>query len=201
MKVRHVILAGSLLLYALGASLATFRYLDDNKRDTARAKAEQIVTYGKTYSVRHDGKHVEDLDVLVPYADDGRNAFIDPWGKPFQFRYDVDPQSGKEKFVVWTVLPGTGKVLAAPREYDTATPDMGERFRDYVDRVLSPSNPLPLVLMLLGLVGLHVGLFLHMKATYGPPRFRESTGRDLAMASGLAWVIATALFVVFALLS
>jgi len=114
--VRYVILVVVLLLIALGVfSACTFRYCDDDPEAISLAKAEQLQDYAKTYSSRND-KRVEDLSDLARYAEEGSRAIIDPWGKRFRFLYVIDPKSGEERLIIWTVNPKTGKILAAPHE-------------------------------------------------------------------------------------
>lgn len=116
---RYFVLGMVIGLVAAGVllCLGSFRFSDGNgKEDDARAKAEQLVTYAKTWSTRHDGKHIEELSVLVLYAEDGGRALVDPWGQPYQFRYVSDEQSERERIVIWTVNPKTGQKLGTPKD-------------------------------------------------------------------------------------
>lgn len=115
---RYVILVLVLLLVALGVAftLFTFRPTGEGKADDARAKAEQLQVYAKVYSKWHDDKRVEDLADLTQYAEDGERAIYDPWGKKFRHLYVIDPKTGRERLIIWTVFPKTGEILAAPSE-------------------------------------------------------------------------------------
>lgn len=86
----------------------------DTKESVAVVKAEQLQQCAKSYQAKHEGGRVDSLDRLVEYADDGEQALLDPWGRPFQFCYLIDPQSQLERLVIWTVEPKTGRVIAAP---------------------------------------------------------------------------------------
>ena len=86
----------------------------DTKEAVAIVKAEQLQKCAKSYLTKHDGEKVESLDSLAEYADDGDKALLDPWGQPFHFRYVVDPETQLEQLVIWTVVPKTGHVIAAP---------------------------------------------------------------------------------------
>ncbi|MFY7954441.1 MAG: hypothetical protein ACOVT5_18210, partial [Armatimonadaceae bacterium] len=88
----------------------------DGFRDVAAAKAMDLEVYAKAWSARHYGVKVPELSELADYAEDGHRALIDPWGKQFRFCYVVEPETQAERFVVWTVHPKTGEVIAAPRE-------------------------------------------------------------------------------------
>ena len=94
----------------------------DTKEAVAIVKAEQLQKCAKSYLAKHDGEKVETLDSLAEYADDGEQALLDPWGRRFQFRYVVDPETQLERLVIWTVEPKTGRVIAAPPHLATHIP-------------------------------------------------------------------------------
>lgn len=87
----------------------------ETKESAAAAKAEQLLVYGKTWSARNEQK-LEKIDALAAYAEDGERAVIDPWGQTFQFCYVTEPETQKERLVIWTAEPQTGRVIAAPRQ-------------------------------------------------------------------------------------
>lgn len=102
-KVRHVVLVVVLLLVALAvATLSAFQMGGGGLEDDARARMASLHIYAKVYSKRHDDERVEDLADLAAYSEEGERGITDPWGKRFQFRYIVEPKSGKDQFVVLT---------------------------------------------------------------------------------------------------
>lgn len=104
-----LVAAGVLLCFG------TFRVDEGYGKDVvAIERADHLVTYAKTWSSRHDGKRVENLSDLAPYAEDSERDLIDPWGQPYQFKYILDEETQRERVVVWTVSP-KGEVLGAPR--------------------------------------------------------------------------------------
>jgi hypothetical protein len=103
-----------LAVLAVGCSSA-FQVVDDRKADAAAVKAEQLQTYAKTHAARN-GDTLESLDALATYSGEGETALDDPWGQKFQFRYVADPETQTERLVIWTVVPETGVVIAAPRQ-------------------------------------------------------------------------------------
>lgn len=94
----------------------------DAKESAAIVKAEQLQTCAKSYLSKHDGEKVDSLDPLVAYADDGERALLDPWGRPYQFAYVTDPGTQKDQLVIWTVVPKTGRVIAAPPHLSSQVP-------------------------------------------------------------------------------
>ena len=94
----------------------------DAKESAAIVKAEQLQTCAKSYLTKHDGEKVDSLDALVEYADDGEQALLDPWGQAYQFAYVTDPGSEQEKLLIWTVVPKTGRVIAAPQHLSSQVP-------------------------------------------------------------------------------
>lgn len=87
----------------------------DTKWSAAAAKAEQLLVYSKTWSSRNE-KKLETIDDLAHYAEDGEWAVIDPWGQQFRFCYVTEPETQKERLVVWTTDP-EGRIIAAPRQF------------------------------------------------------------------------------------
>ena len=69
---------------------------------------------------------------------------------------------------------------------------------DIVGTLVRRPNPQGVTVVLVGVLALHAGLFLCVKAGFGPARFWTHTGRHLAVASGLAWGLCLFLFAVFA---
>lgn len=114
-----VVVAIVVILASIG-TLATFKFLEDAKGDAARAKAEQLVTYGKAWSTRNDSEPIQSLDVLIPYADDGVNALRDPWNNPFQFEYVNDGASQYPRLFVYTIhrVDGQDRVIGAPKDIE-----------------------------------------------------------------------------------
>ena len=87
----------------------------ETKYEAAEVKAEALLVYGKTWSARNE-KKLEDIDVLAQYAEDGEQAIFDPWNQQFQFSYVIEPETQKERLVIWTTEPKSGRVIAAPRQ-------------------------------------------------------------------------------------
>lgn len=113
---REVSTLFSLLVLLALTGCVPFIAVEDANREVAVAKAEQLRTYAKIYSERHDGEKLENLSDLAPFLEDDERAFVDPWGQPYQFIYMLDEGSQSERMVVWTVHPKSGEMLGAPRE-------------------------------------------------------------------------------------
>lgn len=114
-----VVVAIVVILASVG-TLATFKFLEDAKVDTARVKAEQLVTYGKTWSTRNDAEQIPNLEVLIPYADDGVNALKDPWGGNYTFEYVNDGSSQYPRLFIYTMhqVDGVEKKIGAPKDVE-----------------------------------------------------------------------------------
>ena len=112
-----VVVAIVVILASVG-TLATLKFLEDAKIDTARASAQNLLTYAKTYEVKHGGDPFTDMTQLSEYADSGNRALLDPWQQQYQFTYKVDSLSCKERLFIYTVHKTTGQVIGAPRELE-----------------------------------------------------------------------------------
>lgn len=104
-------------LFALAfVGCAPFFTLGENtKSDAAIVKAETLLTAAKAYSIKNDDKKLESLDDLTSYCEDGEKALLDPWGKPFQFKYVNDPETETERIIIWTTDPQSGRIIASPQ--------------------------------------------------------------------------------------
>lgn len=83
-------------------------YLAEAKRDKAKLQVFTISTALKAWYIRNES-FPNSLEMLVnppdgkPFLEGGKDAIIDPWGKPFQFLTKDDNQ---EVIVeVWTIAP------------------------------------------------------------------------------------------------
>lgn len=96
-----VVVAIVVILASIG-TLATFKFLEDAKVDAARAKAEQLQVYAKTWMTRNDNMIPQDIGVLAQYAEDGERALYDPWGGRYAIAEVQDPQTGRPRLFIYT---------------------------------------------------------------------------------------------------
>ncbi len=109
-----VVVAIVVILASVG-TLATLKFLDDAKCDTARAGADNLQTCYKAWSVRHDGEELTDLSVLAEYTESGTRALYDPWNKMYQFTYKTDSATSTQRFFIYTTHPTKGEQLGSPK--------------------------------------------------------------------------------------
>jgi general secretion pathway protein G len=102
-----VVVAIVVILASIG-TLATFKFLEDAKVDAARAKAEQLQVYAKTWQTRNDGQYItnDTLPLLAQYAEDGEKALLDPWGLPYYAELRMDPLTGRERLYIYCQYQG-----------------------------------------------------------------------------------------------
>ena len=103
-----VVVAIVVILASIG-TLATFKFLEDAKVDAARAKAEQLQIYAKTWMTRNDGQFPSDISVLAQYAEDGERALLDPWGGSYQITQVQDPMTGRPRVFIYTIHDNNGQ--------------------------------------------------------------------------------------------
>lgn len=115
-----VVVAIVVILASVG-TLATFKFLEDAKVDTARAKAENLLTAAKSWSVKNDNQQVTDITVLIPFIEGGERGLRDPWGEPYQIQYVEDPSSPYPRPFVSTnaTVDGQQRVIGAPRDLES----------------------------------------------------------------------------------
>lgn len=88
-------------------------YLAEAKRDTAKLQAFTISNALKAWYIKNDSFPTS-LEMLVnppdgkPFLEGGKDAIIDPWGKPFQFRTKDDNQAVIVE--VWTISPNGTRI-------------------------------------------------------------------------------------------
>jgi len=98
-----VVVAIVVILASIG-TLATFKFLEDAKVDAARAKAEQLQVYAKTWMTRNDPAVIDssNIDVLAQYAEEGERALYDPWNSKYQAQWMADPATGQQRLFIFT---------------------------------------------------------------------------------------------------
>jgi len=98
-----VVVAIVVILASIG-TLATFKFLEDAKVDAARAKAEQLQIYAKTWMTRNDPAVIDssNIQLLAQYAEDGERALYDPWNQPYQAAWSQDPATGRQRLFIYT---------------------------------------------------------------------------------------------------
>lgn len=97
-----------------------FARLAEATDDNARMRAFVLLNAAKVHMVKNDGDAVTDVEVLVPYLDDGKSGLLDPWGVRYQIANVVDPATGSSRVFVFTTHPHTGKTIGAPKELEDA---------------------------------------------------------------------------------
>lgn len=114
-----VVVAIVVILASIG-TLATFKFLEDAKVDAARAKAEQLQVYAKTWMTRNDNQIPQDISVLAQYAEDGERALQDPWGGYYQITEMQDPLTGRPRIFIFTTHESNGQTFTygAPRNLE-----------------------------------------------------------------------------------
>lgn len=114
-----VVVAIVVILASVG-TLATFKFLEDAKVDTARAKAENLVTAVKTWQTKNDNQEVTDITVLIPYLEAGEKGLYDPWGNMYVIQYVSDPSSPYPRPFVGTtaMVDGQQRVVGAPKDLE-----------------------------------------------------------------------------------
>jgi general secretion pathway protein G len=114
-----VVVAIVVILASVG-TLATFKFLEDAKVDTARAKAENLVTAAKSWSVKNDNQQVTDITVLIPYLEGGEKALYDPWNQAYTIEYVQDQSSPYPRPFVYTraMVDGQERIVGAPRDLE-----------------------------------------------------------------------------------
>ncbi len=119
-----VVVAIVVILASIG-TLATFKFLEDAKVDAARAKADNLQTYAKTWMVKNDNQPItsQNIDLLAQYAEEGERALFDPWGGKYQAEWRVDPITGRERLYIYTQYQGrNGQVYeyGSPKDMEPA---------------------------------------------------------------------------------
>jgi general secretion pathway protein G len=114
-----VVVAIVVILASVG-TLATFKFLEDAKVDAARSKAENLLTYAKTWSTRNDNAELQDIAVLANYADDGLRATMDPWDKQYRFMYIQDQNAPYPRLFIYTeaMVDGQQRMVGAPKDLE-----------------------------------------------------------------------------------
>ena len=113
-----VVVAIVVILASVG-TLATMRFLDDAKVDTARNGATQLVSYAKVWTLKKDERLDESrIGELAAYAENGPRALLDPWQQPYILTYKVDAATGTERIFIYTTNPKTGEIIGSPRELE-----------------------------------------------------------------------------------
>jgi len=104
-----LIVVAILVVLAGVSSIYVFRYLDDAKKDTAKAGAVTLAKACQAYEIRMGGPP-ESLQQLLTPPDggkpfiDGPDALLDPWGKAYQYDASGQHHNGL-KPDVWTAAP------------------------------------------------------------------------------------------------
>ena len=96
-------------LNPLGGIREVLDYLAEARRDKAKIQAKIIVTALKTWYIKYDSLP-DSLEMLVSPPEgkpilDGKDAIVDPWGKPFQFAVKEAKDNQEIRFEVWTIDP------------------------------------------------------------------------------------------------
>jgi general secretion pathway protein G len=114
-----VVVAIVVILASVG-TLATFKFLEDAKVDTARAKAENLVTAVKAWQVKNDNQQVTDITVVLQFLEGGEKGLLDPWGQPYQIQYVQDPSSPYPRPFVFTnaMVDGQQRIVGAPKDLE-----------------------------------------------------------------------------------
>ena len=104
-----VVVAIVVILASVG-TIATIKYLEDAKVDTARAKAAQLELYLKSWSAKNEGTELDpsNISVLAEYAEDGQRALLDPWLNQFQLEYLNDPAQPQFRRAFFYTIPPNG---------------------------------------------------------------------------------------------
>jgi uncharacterized protein (TIGR03067 family) len=84
----------------------------DEKTKTARSQLKVLTEAVRTFAVKNSGRFPQSLDELFvgnpPYLE-GKNALINPWGRPYHY----DPSGPRNKHRhpdIWTVSPSTEEI-------------------------------------------------------------------------------------------
>jgi general secretion pathway protein G len=114
-----VVVAIVVILASVG-TLATFKFLEDAKVDTARAKAENLLTATKTWQTKNDNQQVTDITVLIPYLEAGEKGLYDPWNNMYSVQYMEDASSPYPRPFVGTtaMVDGQQRIIGAPRDLE-----------------------------------------------------------------------------------
>jgi general secretion pathway protein G len=120
--VEVLVVVAILVILASVGTIGLLRYLDTAKITNARMQAQNIEKAMKSYRITSDLGWPSDLTQLIggdnqrPFLDGGQKALIGPWGNPYQFSIEADPNgTGDEIPVVWT-LDDRGRRVAWPKE-------------------------------------------------------------------------------------
>jgi general secretion pathway protein G len=103
-----VVVAIIVILASVG-TIYFFRYLDDAKKETARAKAHNIQTAAKSYYIKY-GEVPPNAQALInpgqgekPFLEGGNTAIQTPWGGLYTITVQQRGDSAEYAFVIsWT---------------------------------------------------------------------------------------------------
>lgn len=120
-----VVVAIVVILASIG-TLATFKFLEDAKVDAARAKAEQLQVYARSWSAKNEGAQIstDTIMQLADYAEDGEKALYDPWGGTYRAEMQTDPNTGRPRLFIFCVYTsersGQSFTYGAPKDMEPA---------------------------------------------------------------------------------
>jgi general secretion pathway protein G len=113
-----LVVVAILVVLASVASIAVFRYLEESREDKATLDMQALEKSYKTLVVKSGGEVNSqnfNLGMLVPYLETGEAALIDPWGKPYMFRFGQST-AGDERIQFYTLNKDGTRELVWPKQ-------------------------------------------------------------------------------------
>jgi len=101
------------VILASVGTVATLQYLEGAKEDNAKLNMQQLEQAAKAWSVKNYGVQLTNIGDLVVYLENGQSALVDPWGQPYQFRYQ-QTDGVNERIIFFTTHGKTGVPIEWP---------------------------------------------------------------------------------------
>jgi general secretion pathway protein G len=86
-----LVVVAILVVLAGAGGVIYMRYLEDARKDTAKAQCKILAEAAESYNIRY-GSYPPSLESLTTQMQDGskpyleNTALIDPWGRPYQYQ-------------------------------------------------------------------------------------------------------------------
>jgi prepilin-type N-terminal cleavage/methylation domain-containing protein len=109
-----LVVAVILLIMAGGASIAYFEYMKGAKADRAHMDCIALKQAMDTAAIQNAKKGLQQpqsLQDAMQWIEGGQEKLNDPWGQPYQFRWDMI--NNKQAAIVSTTNPDTGEVISS----------------------------------------------------------------------------------------
>jgi len=111
-----LVVVAILIVLASVATISVFKFYEDSKKDKAALDMQALET-AYTSAVLKSGDEIGpqnfQIQMLVPYMTQGSTSVIDPWGNPYQFRFQPG-ETGEDRIQFFT-QPPSGEMIVWPR--------------------------------------------------------------------------------------